>query len=169
MFTTIILAIHILVCVALIMVILLQSGKGADIGAVFGGGSSNTVFGSTGATPFLSKVTIAAAVLFMVTSIILTYFSGKGVAKEVLGGWRIWYRSSGYCTGSRRGRSSWSGRVGYTWCDDRSTRHGSGGKCAFGSSAEIGTSARSGSFAVSPGKSIGWQHGRSWRLRQVLD
>ena len=88
MFTTIILAIHILVCVALIMVILLQSGKGADIGAVFGGGSSNTVFGSTGATPFLSKVTIGAAVLFMVTSIILTYFSGKGVAKRVLGGWR---------------------------------------------------------------------------------
>jgi preprotein translocase subunit SecG len=82
MFTTIILAIHILVCVALIMVILLQAGKGADIGAVFGGGSSNTVFGSTGATPFLSKVTIAAAVLFMVTSIILTYFSGKGVQKE---------------------------------------------------------------------------------------
>jgi preprotein translocase subunit SecG len=82
MFTTVILAIHILVCVALIMVILLQSGKGADIGAVFGGGSSNTVFGSTGATPFLSKVTIGAAVLFMVTSIILTYFSGKGAPKE---------------------------------------------------------------------------------------
>jgi preprotein translocase subunit SecG len=82
MFTTVILAIHILVCVALIMVILLQSGKGADIGAVFGGGSSNTVFGSTGATPFLSKVTIGAAVLFMVTSIILTYFTGKGVPKE---------------------------------------------------------------------------------------
>ncbi len=82
MFTTVILAIHILVCVALIMVILLQSGKGADIGAVFGGGSSNTLFGSTGATPFLSKVTIGAAVLFMVTSIILTYFSGKAVPKE---------------------------------------------------------------------------------------
>ena len=101
MFTTVILAIHILVCVALIMVILLQSGKGADIGAVFGGGSSNTVFGSTGATPFLSKFTIAAAVIFMVTSIILTYFSGKGAAERVFGGWRIWHRSSGDHAGSR--------------------------------------------------------------------
>ena len=82
MFTTLVLAIHILVCIALIMIILLQSGKGADIGAVFGGGSSNTLFGSTGATPFLSKLTIAAAVIFMVTSIILTYFSGKGVPRE---------------------------------------------------------------------------------------
>ena len=82
MFTTVILAVHILVCVALIMIILLQSGKGADIGAVFGGGSSNTLFGSTGATPFLSKLTIAAAVIFMVTSIILTYFSGRVVPKE---------------------------------------------------------------------------------------
>jgi preprotein translocase subunit SecG len=77
MFTTLILVIHIIVCVALILIILLQSGKGADIGAVFGGGGSQTVFGSTGATPFLSKVTIGAAVIFMVTSIVLTYFSGK--------------------------------------------------------------------------------------------
>ncbi len=82
MFTTLILVIHIVVCIALILIILLQSGKGADIGAVFGGGSSQTVFGSTGATPFLSKVTIGAAVVFMVTSIILTYFSGRGVGVE---------------------------------------------------------------------------------------
>jgi preprotein translocase subunit SecG len=78
MFTTLVLVIHVIVCVALILIILLQSGKGADIGAVFGGGSSQTVFGSTGASTFLSKVTIAAAVVFMVTSIILTYFSGRG-------------------------------------------------------------------------------------------
>jgi preprotein translocase subunit SecG len=78
MFTTLVLVVHVIVCVALILIILLQSGKGADIGAVFGGGSSQTVFGSTGASTFLSKVTIGAAVVFMVTSIILTYFSGKG-------------------------------------------------------------------------------------------
>jgi preprotein translocase subunit SecG len=78
MFTTLVLIIHVIVCIALILIILLQSGKGADIGAVFGGGSSQTVFGSTGASTFLSKVTIGAAVVFMVTSIILTYFSGKG-------------------------------------------------------------------------------------------
>ena len=82
MFTTFILVIHIVVCVALILIILLQSGKGADIGAVFGGGSSQTVFGSSGATPFLSKVTIVAAVVFMLTSIILTYFSGKGITVQ---------------------------------------------------------------------------------------
>jgi preprotein translocase subunit SecG len=80
MFTTLVLIIHVIVCIALILIILLQSGKGADIGAVFGGGSSQTVFGSTGASTFLGKVTIGAAVVFMVTSIILTYFSGKGAA-----------------------------------------------------------------------------------------
>jgi len=82
MFLTLILIVHVIVCIALILIILLQSGKGADIGAVFGGGSSQTVFGSTGAGTFLSKVTIAAAVIFMLTSIILTYFSGKGLVKE---------------------------------------------------------------------------------------
>jgi preprotein translocase subunit SecG len=78
MFTTIILIVHIIVCIALVLIILLQSGKGADIGAAFGGGSSQTVFGSTGATSFLGRITIGAAVLFMCTSIILTYISGKG-------------------------------------------------------------------------------------------
>lgn len=80
MLTTLVLVIHLLVCIALILIILLQTGKGADIGAVFGGGSSQTVFGSGGATTFLSKVTIVAAVLFMCTSIVLTYFSDKGAA-----------------------------------------------------------------------------------------
>ena len=82
MFTTLVVIVHLTVCIALILMILLQTGKGADIGAVFGGGSSHTVFGSTGAASFLSKVTIAAAVTFMVTSIVLSYFSGKGVAVQ---------------------------------------------------------------------------------------
>ncbi|MFH0959450.1 MAG: preprotein translocase subunit SecG [Pseudomonadota bacterium] len=77
MLTAVVLIVHIIVCIALILIILLQTGKGADIGAVFGGGSSQTVFGSTGAATFPSKVTIAAAVVFMVTSIVLTYFSGR--------------------------------------------------------------------------------------------
>ena len=80
MLTTLVLIVHVIVCIALILIILLQTGKGADIGAAFGGGSSQTVFGSGGATTFLSKVTIGAAVVFMVTSIVLTYFSGKGVS-----------------------------------------------------------------------------------------
>ena len=81
MFTTLVLVIHVIVCIAMILIILLQSGKGADIGAAFGGGSSQTVFGSSGATTFLSKVTIVAAVVFMTTSFVLTYFSGKSVAR----------------------------------------------------------------------------------------
>jgi preprotein translocase subunit SecG len=67
--------IHILVCVALIMIVLLQTGKGADMGAAFGGGSSQTLFGSTGASTFLSKATTVAAVVFMLTSLALAYVS----------------------------------------------------------------------------------------------
>jgi preprotein translocase subunit SecG len=77
--TTIVIIIHIIVSVALICIVLLQHGKGAGIGAAFGG-SSQTVFGSTGAAPFLAKLTAAVAVLFMVTSIGLTFL---GRQKEV--------------------------------------------------------------------------------------
>jgi preprotein translocase subunit SecG len=67
--------IHITVCIALIMIVLLQTGKGADMGAAFGGGSSQTLFGSTGASTFLSKATTAAAIIFMVSSLGLAYLS----------------------------------------------------------------------------------------------
>ncbi len=63
---------HVLVCLALIGIVLLQQGKGADMGAAFGG-SSQTLFGSSGATTFLGKLTAAAAVVFMLTSLGLTY------------------------------------------------------------------------------------------------
>lgn len=82
MFTALVIGIHLIVCVILILVILLQTGKGADIGAVFGGGSSQTVFGSSGASTFLSRLTIAAAVTFMLTSIVLSYYSGRAVTAE---------------------------------------------------------------------------------------
>ncbi len=72
--TTVIIIIHVLVCFALISIVLLQHGKGAGIGAAFGG-SSQTVFGSTGAAPFLAKLTAAAAVIFMLTSLGLTFLS----------------------------------------------------------------------------------------------
>jgi len=65
---------HILVCVALILIVLLQAGKGASIGAAFGG-ASQTIFGSPGAAGFLTKITTVAAVIFMVTSILLTLTS----------------------------------------------------------------------------------------------
>ena len=77
--STIVVAIHVLVCLALIFIVLLQHGKGAGIGAAFGG-SSQTVFGSTGAAPFLAKLTAAAAIVFMVTSLGLTFL---GRQKEV--------------------------------------------------------------------------------------
>lgn len=74
--TTLILIVHVVVCFALITIVLLQTGKGADIGAAFGG-SNQTIFGSQGATTFLSKITTGAAILFMVTSLSLAYFSSR--------------------------------------------------------------------------------------------
>jgi preprotein translocase subunit SecG len=65
---------HIFVCVALILIVLLQAGKGASVGAAFGG-TSQTIFGSPGAAGFLTKITTAAAVVFMMTSMFLTMFS----------------------------------------------------------------------------------------------
>ena len=77
---------HIVVCFLLIVIVLLQTGKGADIGAAFGGGSSQTVFGSAGPGGFLTKITTAVAVVFMITSIGLAYFSshrpGSSIMKE---------------------------------------------------------------------------------------
>jgi preprotein translocase subunit SecG len=67
---------HILVSFALILIVLLQAGKGAEMGAAFGG-ASQTVFGSAGAVGFLQKLTTAAAVLFMVTSLILSFYSAR--------------------------------------------------------------------------------------------
>ena len=63
---------HILICLVLILIVLLQAGKGADMGAAFGG-SSQTVFGSSGAGTFLGKMTAGVAILFMLTSLALTY------------------------------------------------------------------------------------------------
>ena len=65
---------HIIVCIILILVVLLQAGKGANMGAAFGG-SSQTVFGSSGAGTFLGKMTTIVAAVFMLTSLTLSYFS----------------------------------------------------------------------------------------------
>ena len=66
--------VHILVALGLIGLVLLQQGKGADIGAAFGSGASNTVFGARGSANFLSRTTAVLAVLFFVTSLSLAYF-----------------------------------------------------------------------------------------------
>jgi preprotein translocase subunit SecG len=71
---TLAVVIHVIVCFLMIGAILLQAGKGAEIGAAFGG-SSQTVFGSRGPGTFLSKVTVAAAIIFMLTSLGLAVLS----------------------------------------------------------------------------------------------
>jgi len=72
-----ILIIHVFVCFFLISIVLLQSGKGAELGAAFGG-SSQTLFGSRGAATFLNKMTTVAAIVFMITSLTLAVMTAKG-------------------------------------------------------------------------------------------
>ncbi|MBM4301934.1 MAG: preprotein translocase subunit SecG [Deltaproteobacteria bacterium] len=81
---TIVVIIHVIVSLALVSIVLLQHGKGAGIGAAFGG-SSQTVFGSTGAAPFLAKLTAIVAIIFMCTSLGLT-FMGRQQAPSVMQG-----------------------------------------------------------------------------------
>ena len=76
--------VHVLTCGFLIAVVLLQHGKGADIGAAFGGGASNTVFGSRGAGNFLTKLTTGSVIVFMTTSLVLSYFSGGASVSDEL-------------------------------------------------------------------------------------
>jgi preprotein translocase subunit SecG len=64
--------VHVIACIVLILVVLLQAGKGANMGAVFGG-SSQTIFGSSGPGTFLGKMTTAVAIIFMLTSLSLSY------------------------------------------------------------------------------------------------
>lgn len=86
---TVVVILHIVVSLAMILVILLQTGKGSDIGAVFGGGGSQTLFGSSGPTGFLGKMTAAAAIIFMCTSLFLAYFSGGRPASSIMKGAEI--------------------------------------------------------------------------------
>lgn len=73
MLVTFITVVHVLVCIFLILVILLQAGKDAGMGAAFGGGGSGTVFGGRGAGSFLGKVTAACATIFFITSLSLSF------------------------------------------------------------------------------------------------
>jgi len=74
--------IHIVVSLVLIAVVLLQTGKRADLAGAFGGGGSQTAFGTRGAATFLSKMTTAAAVMFMLTCMALSMVSSKGIASD---------------------------------------------------------------------------------------
>ncbi len=74
---------HVLVCIFLIAVVLLQRGKGAEMGAVFGGGASSTVFGSRGAGNFLTLLTKICAAVFMLTSLSLSYLYTERAGEQL--------------------------------------------------------------------------------------
>ena len=76
---TLLIIIHVIVCIALILIVLLQTGRGAEMGAAFGG-SSQTLFGGAGPAPFLSRVTTIAAVIFLATSLLLAYLAVRPVS-----------------------------------------------------------------------------------------
>lgn len=72
---SVIVIVHLLVAIAVIVLVLLQHGKGADMGASFGSGASNTVFGSQGSANFLSRTTAVLVAIFFITSIGLAYYA----------------------------------------------------------------------------------------------
>jgi len=81
--TTLLIGIHIIASLALIVIVLLQMGKGAEAGASFGAGGSQAMFGSSGAT-FMGKATAAVAIIFMLTSLTLAYFYSSPSSKTVM-------------------------------------------------------------------------------------
>jgi preprotein translocase subunit SecG len=82
MWTIFLTTLHVVACIFLVIVVLLQKGKGSDVSAVFGG-SSQTIFGSSGAGNFLTKLTSATAIVFMLTSLSLTIGTTKQETKSV--------------------------------------------------------------------------------------
>jgi preprotein translocase subunit SecG len=82
---TLLTIVHVIVCLFLVGIVLLQHGKGADIGATFGG-SSQSLFGTEGPLPLLNKITTAAAVIFMLTSVTLAYISSQSSNSSVMTG-----------------------------------------------------------------------------------
>jgi preprotein translocase subunit SecG len=77
---------HIAVSIFMIAVVLLQSGKGAEMGASFGSSGSQSVFGAGGGSTFLSKMTTGVAIIFMLTSLTLAYISGNPSSSSIMKG-----------------------------------------------------------------------------------
>jgi preprotein translocase subunit SecG len=86
MASNIILILHVIFAIAIVVLVLIQHGKGADMGAAFGSGSAGSLFGSSGASNFLSKSTGICAALFFSTSLALTYFHAPKTGTGVMGG-----------------------------------------------------------------------------------
>ncbi len=81
---TFLMVVHVIVCLAVVLVVLLQQGKGASVGATFGTGGSQTVFGSRGAGNFLTKLTAAAGAIFMITSLALAMLESHGTSASIV-------------------------------------------------------------------------------------
>src|SRR5438094_10503298 len=79
----VLIAIHVLMCFGIIGIVLLQAGKGADIGAAFGGAGSQAVFGSMGTPTLLGKITTGIAIVFAVTSFTLAILGGQRASSVV--------------------------------------------------------------------------------------
>src|SRR5437867_12676688 len=86
MITILLTIIHVIVCLLLILIVLLQSGKSADLAGAFGGGGSQTAFGARGTATFLSKLTTIAAIIFMFTSFILSLYTVRQRGNSVMEG-----------------------------------------------------------------------------------
>lgn len=84
--TIFLIILHILVSIALIAIVLLQSGKGAEMGASFGASGSQSVFGAGGGSTFMSKLTTGAAIIFMLTSLTLAYRSSQPGTSSIMKG-----------------------------------------------------------------------------------
>jgi preprotein translocase subunit SecG len=82
MFYYAVVALHVIVCIFLVLVVLLQSGKGADLAGAFGGGATQTAFGSRGPASFLTRMTTVVAIIFMVTSIGLSLMGERRSADD---------------------------------------------------------------------------------------
>jgi preprotein translocase subunit SecG len=82
MLNTVLLTVHVLVSVVLIVLVMLQQGRGADAGAAFGGGGSGTVFGAGGPGNFMTRATAVLAILFFVISLSLAYLTTQNVERK---------------------------------------------------------------------------------------
>src|SRR5690242_20717579 len=80
---TLITVVHVLVCIFLCLVILLQAGRGGGMGVAFGAGTSSAVFGGKGAGSFLEKLTVGSAVVFMLTSVALAFMASQTDSKRL--------------------------------------------------------------------------------------
>ncbi len=82
--STIVIALHVTACILLILIVLLQTGKGAEMGASIGGAGSQALFGAAGPATILTKMTTAFAIIFMITSLSLAYMSGNQSQTSVM-------------------------------------------------------------------------------------